>query len=172
VPKDDHGLEAARVGGGLAVQEDLEEAREQHFWGIVLRALWSSLIFLLVAGALASLTVLLGWRTHLLLCAVGLMAGLAIAVAASGSARGRELTAMTLGAVTLPLLATVLAGVAASDGAAFDAVSASLFPFLAHATGAAAGGCWVARIWRTPLALPRPDGAPEASRAGSEGAAP
>lgn len=142
--------------------EELEEARERYLWAMVLRGTWTSLTVLLVLGMLSSLTVLLGWGRHLLLCLLGLIAGASVSVAVR-SARSRGLTTLVLGAVTLPLLAAHLASVAAQSEAAFDAQSASLFPFLVHSTGAALGGLLIARIWSRPLAPPRSEEREEAS---------
>jgi hypothetical protein len=146
------------AGGAV---EELEEVRERYFWGTVLRVIWTSVAVLLVLGPLASLTVVFGWWKQLLLCLLGLIAGTALVVA-SGSRRGRELTAVVLGAVTLPLLATRLAAAAAEGEVAFGAHSASLFPFLAHATGAAVGAIAISRIWRG-----RPVPPPSEERAGT-----
>jgi hypothetical protein len=135
-----------------------EEAREQYFWGTLLRVLATLLIILLVLGVLAALTALLGWRPFLLLSFLGLLAGASVTVALSGSARSRELTALVLGAVTLPLLAAYLGGVAVRDDVAFGAYSASLFPFLAHASGAVLGGVGISRVWAGRPG--RPEGVP------------
>lgn len=146
------------AGGGV---EELEEARERYFWAIVLRGTWTSLTVLLVLGVLSSLTVLLGWGKHLLLCLLGLFAGTSVSVAVR-SARSRGLTSLVLGAVTLPLLAAHLAAVGAESETAFDAHSASLFPFLACATGAVLGGLLIARIWSRRLTPPPSDEREEA----------
>ncbi len=130
------------------MQEEPEEARERHFWGLVLRVTGTSLLVLLVLALLAALTWALGWRRYLLLCLVGLATGTSIAVAASGSARGRELVGLVLGAITLPLLAVHLAGVAATSEEAFGAYSDGLLPFLANAVGPLLAAPWISRIWR------------------------
>jgi hypothetical protein len=65
----------------------------------------------------------------------------------SGSPRGRELTGLVLGTVTLPLLAAHLAEVGTRGDDLLGAYSASLVPFLAHATGAVLGGVALARLW-------------------------
>jgi len=137
------------------MQEEIEEARERRFWGVVLRSIGTSLIVLLVAGALASLTWALDWRKYLLLCLVGLAAGISIVVAAL-SAHGRELVGLVLGAITLPLLAAYLAGVAATNEAAFGAYSDGLLPFLTHAAGPILAAPWIFRIWRRRPDRPEP----------------
>jgi hypothetical protein len=144
------------------VQEGIEEARERRFWDFVLRGIGTSLIALAVVGALASLTWALGWRKYLLLCLVGLAAGTSIAVAAL-SARGRELVGLALGAITLPLLAVHLAGVAARSEAAFGAYSDGLLPFLGWAAGPVLAAPCVSRIWRR--GPERPEAAPAAEEA-------
>ena len=149
--------------------QEREDLSERYFWGVVVRVLWTSLILLLVFGVLAALTALLGWLPYLLLGFVGLLAGIALAVAVLGSARSRELTGLILGAVTLPVLAGYLGRIAVESEAAFGAYSAKLMPFLAHATGAVLGGLWIARVWANRPARPEPAG--ETPRTG-EGAPP
>jgi hypothetical protein len=127
--------------------QEPEDAAERHFWGMVLRALWTALILILVVGVLVSLTTLLGWKPYLLLCFVGLLAGVSLVVAVLASARSRELTTLILGAVTLPALAAYLGVTAAENDAAFSAYSARLAPFFAYAIGAVLGGVWISRIW-------------------------
>jgi hypothetical protein len=138
------------------VQQEVEEARERHFWGLVLRATGTSLIVLVVVGVLASLTWALDWGKYLLLCLVGLAAGISIAVAALASPRGRVLVGVVLGAITLPLLAVHLAWVAATSEAAFGAYSDGLLPFFAHAAGPVLAAPWIARIWRARPERPEP----------------
>jgi hypothetical protein len=127
--------------------QEPEDAAERHFWGLILRVVWTALILMLVLGVLASLTTLLGWKPYLLLCFVGLLAGLSLVVAVLGSARSRELTSLVLGAVTLPALAAYLGVTAADNEAAFRVYGARLGPFLAYAIGAVLGGVWISRIW-------------------------
>jgi hypothetical protein len=171
---------------GDTVQEDLEEASERRFWRLVLGGLWTCLVVAAVAGVLAVLAVLLGWRRYLLLCALGLLAGASLWVAAAGSRRSRELLAMVLGAVTLPFLGVHLAGVAARGETALDAHGTALLPFLAHASGAAVAALCISRIWRSSprrsaedepaaidLAAPAgPPAPPAAKRGASAGASP
>lgn len=130
------------------MREELEEQRERYYSGVFLRVLWTSVVVSLVLGVLWGVAVALDWRRYVLLSAVGLLAGISVSVAAAGSARGRELTALVLGAVTFPLLAAHVAGIAAGSGTALDAYGAALAPFLAHASGAVAGGSLISRIWR------------------------
>lgn len=137
------------------MREESEEARERRFWGIVLRGIGTSLIILLVAGLLASLTWALEWRKYLLLCLVGFAAGISIAVAAL-STHGRELVGVVLGAVTFPLLAVHLAGLAATDEATFGAYSDGLLPFFTHAAGPVVAAPWIFRIWRRRPEQPEP----------------
>lgn len=146
------------------MHEESEEARERRFWGVVLRSIGTSTIILLVAGVLASLTWALDWRKYLLLCVVGLAAGGSIVVAAL-SAHGRELVGLVLGAITLPLLAAHLAGVAATNEAAFGAYSDGLLPFFTHAAGPVLAAPWIYRIWRR-----RPEPPESAPPAEEEGA--
>ncbi len=150
------------------MRDDLEDARERYFWRVVLRATWSALVLAVTAGALGALTVGLGWSGHLLLGAIGLAAGACVAVAASGSALGRELTALVLGALTLPLLAGHLAVVSARSEVELGAEVARLVPFLAYAAGGLLAGVAVARIWRGLPARPRAD---EPERAEDRGGA-
>jgi hypothetical protein len=126
---------------------DDEEIREQRSWSFALRLLWSALIVCLVLGALAGITLGFGWQRYLLLCLVGLLAGAALALATLGSARGREVTGLVLGAVTLPLLAIYLGGIAVTDPGSYAAYSNSLAPFLLYATGAILGCLWISRLW-------------------------
>jgi hypothetical protein len=149
--------------------DELEEAGERYFWGILLRGLWTALIFLLVLGILASLTVFLGWWQYLVMCVVGLLTGVAIVVAVLGSAGNRERVGLILGTITLPLLAAYLGGVAGRSRAEFGEYSASLFPFLAHAAGALLGGLWIGRVWRGMPERPRAGG--HEARADGTGAA-
>lgn len=142
--------------------EELEEARERYLWAMVLRGVWTSLTVMLVLGVLASLIVLLGWGQRLLLCLLGVLAGTSVSMGLA-SARSRGLTALVLGAITLPLMATYLAAVAAQSEAAFDAHGAGLFPFMVHAIGAVLGGLLVARIWSRRLVPPRADEREQAS---------
>lgn len=143
------------------MREELEDARERYFWRVVLRATWSALVLAVTSGTLAALTVGLGWTGQLLLGGLGLAAGACIAVAASGSAIGRELTALVLGALTLPLLAAHLAVVSTRSEAELGAEVARLLPFLAYAAGGLLAGVAVARIWRGLPARPAPEGEPE-----------
>jgi hypothetical protein len=157
--------------GKTAVPEpaSTEDAREREFWATILRLLWTSLVLLVVVAVLLLLTMLLGWLPYLLLSLLGVLAGTAIAVAVLGSARGRVLTGLVLGAVTLPLLAAWFGGVAVSNPGAFSAYSASFYPFLAHAAGAVLAGWWIWRIWHAgsgrPAALA--EGAPGPGPGGS-----
>jgi hypothetical protein len=139
---------------------------------MVLRVLWISLIVLLGLGVLSSLTLLLGWQQYVALSLAGLLAGLAVLVALVGSARSRELTSLILGAVTLPVLAAHLGGVAARSAPAFTAYSASLLPFLAHATVVILGGAWMRQVWQRRPGRPTPDGRGEDVRPRTAGAAP
>ena len=127
--------------------QEPEDAAERHFWGMVLRVLWSALILMLVLGVLASLTTLLGWGAYLLFCFIGLLAGVSVAVAVLASPRSRELTSLVLGAVTLPALAAYLGVTAAENDAAVRAYGARLAPFLAYAIGAVLAGALISRIW-------------------------
>jgi len=146
-----------------------EEAREQQFWATMLRLLWTSLVLLLVVGVLLLLTMLLGWLPYLLLSVLGLLAGVAITVAVLGSARGRLLISLVLGAVTFPLLAAYFGGLAASNPGGLSAYSASFFPFLAHAAGTIVAGAWIWRIWHpgSERASMMVEGAPGPSAGGS-----
>ena len=134
--------------------QEPEDAAERHFWGLVLRAMWTALILMLLVGVLASLTTLLAWSPYLLLCFVGLLAGASLLVAVLGSPRSRELTSLVLGAVTLPALAAYLAVTAAENDAAFRAYGARLAPFLAYAIGAVLAGALISRIWAGSSARP------------------
>lgn len=154
------------------MEEGLEEARERHFWEVVLRTIWTALVVLLVLGVLSWLAVLLGWWKYLLLCVVGLLAGISVSVAAVGSARSRELMTLVLGAITFPIVAIHLAGVAAGSQAAFGAYSASLLPFFAHATAAVLGGLWISRVWQRRPARRELEVAAKASAAEKESTAP
>jgi hypothetical protein len=140
----------------------------------VFRVFWIALIVLLVAGGLTSLTLFLGWRQYVLLALMGFLAGLAVLVVMLGSVRNRELTSLILGTVTLPLLAVYLGGVAARDTAAFTTYSASLLPFLVHATGVVLGGVWISRIWQRRPARPAAEspGQDAGAPSRSEGAVP
>jgi len=137
------------------VQEQ-DEASERYFWGMLLRILWASLILLLVAGLLASLTAILVWYQYPILCFLGLLAGLSIA-AALGSLRTRDLMSLILGAFMLPLLGVYLAGIAARSPAEFSGYSAMLFPFFAYATGALLARFGIAWVWRTKPERTQPD---------------
>lgn len=146
------------------LRED-EEARERHFWGLVLRLFWIFLIALLLIGASAGFTLAFGWQRFILLSSLGTLAGLALALAGRGSARGRQLTGLVLGAGTLPLIALYLAGIALTDPDRYRSSTESLAPFLAHAVGAALGCLWMVHIWTRrpsspPPAVPSPP-APE-----------
>ncbi|HUM12741.1 MAG TPA: hypothetical protein VLT82_17465 [Myxococcaceae bacterium] len=152
------------------MQEETEEARERHFWGVVLKSTVTSLIILVVVGVLAWLTWALDWRKYLLLCFVGLAAGSSIAVAAL-SAHGRELVGLVLGAITLPLMAVHLAGVAATNEAAFGAYRDGLLPFFTHAAGPILAAPWISRIWRRRPERPEP-ALPADEAAVHEGASP
>jgi hypothetical protein len=144
---------ATRWRDGDPVREGLDEQRDRYHSGVMQRALWTSLVTVVLLGALSGLVYALAWSRYLVLCAVGLMAGIAVAVAVTGSARGREQAALVLGAVTLPILAALVAGVAALRGVALDAYGEALVPFLVHASGALLGGILVARVWK---GLPSP----------------
>jgi len=150
--------------------DELEEAGEKFFWGMLLRGLWTALIFLLVLGVLASLTVFLGWRQYLVMCVLGLLTGIAIMVAVLGSALNRERVTLILGTITLPLLAAYLGGIAGRSEAEFSGYSASFFPFLAYAVGALLGGLWIGRVWRRMPQRPQPGG--DEGRTDSRGAMP
>jgi len=129
-------------------EQELEEARERYFWGRVVFLLWATLIF---AGALAILwilTVVLAWQPYLLLGILGLMAGIAILAAVSGSRRGRAMTGLVLGGLILPLLAAHLSGVAARSPEAFSADSAALTPFVACATVGFLAALAMSALWR------------------------
>ena len=130
------------------MEEDLEDARERYFWGLILKGIWTSLILLFVFGVLSSLTVLLDWGKYLLLCFVGLLAGIFISAGIAGSSRNRDLTALILGAVIFPIWAAYLGSVAVRSQADFSAYSASLSPFFAYATGTVLGGLLIAKIWQ------------------------
>jgi len=132
---------------GEDFESDNGEAGKQRSSGVSLRLLWSTLIASVVLGALAALTLVFGWQRYVLLCLMGLLAGAALALATLGSARGRELTGLVLGAVTLPLLAIYLGGIAVTDPGSYAAYSDSLAPFLLHATGATLGCVWISRLW-------------------------
>jgi hypothetical protein len=146
-------------------ESDDEEVREQRSWSLVLRLVWSALIGCLVLGVLAGITLAFGWQRFLLLCLMGLLAGAALALATLGSARGREVTGLVLGAVTLPLLATYVGGIAVTDPGSYAAYSDSLAPFLLHATGATLGCLWISRLWSRE---PRRDDQSPAAAEGSE----
>lgn len=129
-------------------EDDLEDERERFFWGIILKVIWTALIILFVFGVLSSLTVFLDWWKYLLLCLVGLLAGISISVGIAGSSRNRDLIALILGAVIFPIWAAYLGSVAVRSQAAFRTYSASLFPFFAYATGAILSGLLIAKIWQ------------------------
>lgn len=142
---------------GGAMEEDLEDERDRHFWWIIVKVIWTSLIILFVFGVLSSLTVFFDWGKYLLLCFVGLLAGISIAAGILGSPRNRDLIALVLGAVILPILAAYLGSIAARSQAAFSAYSASLFPFFAYATGTMVGGLVIGKIWQKKPGRPRPE---------------
>jgi hypothetical protein len=133
---------------GNDVIPEIEEPTEPRSRGPVSRLLRSALIALLVLGVLGSLTVVFGWHRQPLFSFLGLLAGAAIAIATLGSPRRRELTALVLGAITLPVIAIYVGRVAATAPDAYAAYSNSLAPFLLHATGAALGCLWISRWWR------------------------
>jgi hypothetical protein len=133
---------------GNDVIPEIEEATEPRSRGPVFRLLSSALIALLVLGVLGGLTAVFGWQRQPLFSFLGLLAGAAIAIATLGSARRRELTGLVLGAITLPMIAVYLGGVAATDPDIYAVYSNSLAPFLLHATGAALGCLWISRRWR------------------------
>jgi len=130
-----------------AMRDENEDAREQRFWGAVIRSTETALIILLVVGVLASLTWALGWRKYLLLCFVGFGAGIAIGVSML-SKRGRELVGPVLGGITLPLIGVHLAGVAATNETAFARCTDGLVPFIAHAAGPVLAMPSISWIWR------------------------
>lgn len=128
----------------LASPDDL---REEQFWKTILRLTWTCLVVVLAGAILSSLTILFGWIPYLLLSLLGVLAGIAIAVAVAGSPRGRVLAGLLLGGVTFPLLAAYLGGLAVSNPGAFSAYSTSFFPFLANAAGTMLAALWIGRIW-------------------------
>jgi hypothetical protein len=148
-----------------------DDERERVFWKKVIRVTWTAVVVLLALGGLSVLTWLLGWQRYLLLCLVGLLAGLAILTAMLGSARARELTSLVLGAVTLPLLAAYLGGVAARGEVPFTAHSATLLPFFTHATVVILVGWWISRAWQRGAARPGAGDQPGETRS-DEGAVP
>jgi hypothetical protein len=146
-----------------------EDEREQRFWRIVLRVVWTAATLLMALGLVASLAALLAWRRELLLCLLGLVAGAALAVALLGSIRSRELTSMVLGGVTLPFLAAYLTVLAVTDEPAFDAYGARFLPFLVSAVVALLAALVIAGVWRgrSEPVLP-----PDAARPPEKGALP
>lgn len=136
---------------------DTEEARERRFWRCVWQVSWSVLLVLGVLTVLVSAAFLLDWGRYLVLALLGLLAGVAIAVAMLGSARGRQVTGLVLGAFVLPLLAMLLGAVAVRSEAEFVTWGSTLLPFLAWAAGAVAVVPALAWIWR-----PRPEAGPAA----------
>jgi hypothetical protein len=137
---------------------------------LVLRATWTFLVLAVISGALEALTAARGGSGHLLLESVGLVAGACVAVGVSGSALGRKLTAIVLGALTLPLLAVHLAAASVRSEAELGAEMARLVPFLAYAAGALLAGVAASRIWRGRPVRPPAEDAPE-SGDGQAGAA-
>ena len=151
------------------ITQTSEDASEQHFWGAVLRMLWTALIGLLLSGVLASLIVVLDWQPYLLLCLIGVVTGASLSIAFAGSARSRELTALVLGGITLPALAAWLGTMSVTGDAAFRASSTSLTPFVVHAATAALGGLWIARVWRRAPAVPEREDAAAPARTPAAG---
>lgn len=141
-----------------------EAADERRFWRRFRQVLWTSLIGLGVLGLLVTASLLLGWGRYVVLAVLGLLAGLALALALMGSPQSRHLTGLLLGGVTLPVLAAHLGAVAIRSEAEFLAYGDRLLPFLAWAAAAALGVPWVARIWRA-----RPE---DAAAPGTKGAPP
>lgn len=149
-----------------------DDDRERHFWEVLGRLLWSSLILLFALGLLAALTFLFRWQAFLPVSFVGILAGLALSLALRGSARSRELTGLVLGALILPMLAAYLGGIAARDADAFPTYGATLSAFLAHATMVTLTVPWISQVWRRRPAPPAPDRPDDDRSARTTGAVP
>jgi hypothetical protein len=146
-----------------------DDIREEQFWKTVTRLTWTFVVVGLTVAVLSSLTLLFGWLPYLLLSLLGVLAGIAIAVAVAGSPRGRVLTGLVLGGVTFPLLAAYFGGLAVSNFGAFSAYSTSFFPFLANAAGTLLAALWIGRIWHAGSQRPAEvtEGGAKAARGGS-----
>lgn len=129
-----------------ALQSD-DDVKERQYWRFTLRVVWTVLIILVVAGILTLLTATLRWA-HLLLAALGILAGLSLLLALLGSARSRQVTGFGLGVIALPTLAIWLSSLVATSPESYAAWSAGIGPFLAHAAGAVFGGLLIERVWR------------------------
>jgi len=147
-----------------------DDTSEQRAWAILLRATWTTVILLAAAGTLAVLSHAFGWNPSLLLSVLGLLAGLALLAAFLGAERGRQLAGVVLGAVTLPLLAVWLSGLAAGSPDRFTAYGAAFATFLGHAVAVVTGGVLIARVWRVRPPAAAPAGA--TSTITHEGGAP
>jgi len=155
------------------LQLDTEEAAERRFWGRALRVSLTGLIPLATAGLLWAFTAGFAWERYLSLSLIGVLAGIAVAVATLGSRRMRAITGLVVGGVVLPIIATHLAGVAARDPAEFTAMAAGLIPFLVSASGALAAVLLVVALWprREPTATSPVPPIASTGAASGEGAA-
>lgn len=129
------------------MEEDAEEARDRYILNVSLKILWTSLTLLAASGVLVFLTISFGWFEFVLLCLLGLLAGIAIAIGVLTSLQNRVWITFVFGALTLPSLAVYLAAVSVKNQAAFNIYSAVLIPFVAYTVGAIISGLVIAAIW-------------------------
>lgn len=128
--------------------EEMGEERKKHLLDIFLKILWTSLTILVVLGALVPMTIFLGWWKFILLCLLGLVAGISITTGVLTSPKDRALIALLLGVFVLPGLAIYLGSVAVRSRTAFNTYSASLIPFVAYALSTLVSGLVVGKIWQ------------------------
>jgi hypothetical protein len=129
-------------------EEAGEKARDKYRLALFLKLLWTSLTLLSLLAVLLSLTIFLGWRTLILPCLIGLLAGISITAGVLTSLQNRALITLVLGVLTLPGLAVYLSIMAVSSPRAFDAASSTLMPFVVYALAAVIGGLAIMKIWQ------------------------
>lgn len=129
----------------------MEEAQKKYALDIFLRILWTALTIAVVVGALVPMTIFLGWWKFIILCLLGLVAGICVSTSVFIFSKDRVMTqiALTLGMLAVVGLAVYLGSVAVRSRAAFNTYSASLIPFVAYALGTTVIGLVIGTTWKT-----------------------
>ena len=128
----------------------MEEAQKKYALDIFLRILWTALTIAVVVGALVPMTIFLGWWKFIILCLLGLVAGICISTSVFIFAKDRVITqiALTLGILAVVGLAVYLGSVAVRSRAAFNTYNTSLIPFVAYALGTTVIGLVIGTTWK------------------------
>lgn len=128
----------------------MEEGRKKYILDIFLKILWTFLTILVLLGALVPMTIFLGWWKFIILCLLGLIAGVSISTSVFVFPRDRIITqiALILGVLVLVSLAVYLGSVAVRSQAAFNVYNASLIPFVAYALGTLVSGLIIGKTWQ------------------------